>query len=103
MLHCAEEPAIAMDDFNAEVAGAEHLTDDWLMEFSPAEETAEGIRLLGLPTDWPYAEEPPRVFMQFDPLASEMGFRDSIDGYCLLLFGRDDYDVRNISYTEERS
>ena len=37
------------------------------------------------------------------PLASEMGFRDSIDGYCLLLFGRDDYDVRNISYTEERS
>lgn len=103
VLHCVEEPAIAMDDFNAEVAGAEHLTDDWLMEFSPAEETAEGIRLLGLPTDWPYAEEPPRVFMQFDPLASEMGFRDSIDGYCLLLFGRDDYDVRNISYTEERS
>ena len=55
VLHCVEEPAIAMDDFNAEVAGAEHLTDDWLMEFSPAEETAEGIRLLGLPTDWPYA------------------------------------------------
>ena len=58
VLHCVEEPAIAMDDFNAEVACAEHLTDDWLMEFSPAEETAEGIRLLGLPTDWPYAEEP---------------------------------------------
>ena len=47
VLHCVEEPAIAMDDFNAEVAGAEHLTDDWLMEFSPAEETAEGISPFG--------------------------------------------------------
>ena len=50
--------------------------------------------------EYPYRA---RVLHCVEEPAIAMGFRDSIDGYCLLLFGRDDYDVRNISYTEERS
>ena len=73
------------------------------MSFKPAAEDSDGIRLLGVPTDWNYAEPEPDVFMQYDPLEADRGFQDSVDGYVYLLFGKESDDLGDIIYREERS
>ena len=92
-----------MDGFNDEVEGIACPTDAWLMSFSEAEEDAEGLRLLGIPADWSYAEPAPAVLLQYDPLASDMSFLDSLDGYGYFLFGVRKDDWTGICYREERS
>ncbi|MCI6008387.1 hypothetical protein ACTQ3M_03660 [Oscillospiraceae bacterium LCP25S3_E10] len=103
VLYYSGQPTIVVDDFNKDVPGAEHLTNEWLMSFEPADEAGDGIRLLGVPTDWNYAEPAPDVFMQYDPLEADMGFQDSVDGYVYLLFGEKSNDLGDITYREERS
>lgn len=97
------EPDTVIDDFNAEVDGAQHLIDGWLMSFSEAEESSEGNRLLGVPADWNYDGKKPEVFLQYDPLASDMGFADNIDGYIYLVFSDDAHSLDKVEYIEERS
>lgn len=101
--YCAEDPGMAIGDFNEAVEGYEQFNEAWLMEFSPAEEDADGIRLLGVPTDWGYEEEPPQLLLQFDPLDSEMGFLDSMDGYCYLCFGENPRDLSAITFQADYS
>lgn len=97
------EPDTVVDGFNDELEGIACPTDAWLMSFSEAEEDAEGLRLLGIPADWSYAEPAPAVLLQYDPLASDMGFLDSLDGYGYFLFGARKDDWTGICYREERS
>jgi len=103
VLYYDGEPDMALDDFNEDVPGAEHLCDAWLMSFASVEDDAEGIKLFGEPADWPYGEEPPKLLMQYDPLASKMGFADSIDGYAYFAFAEDSDKLEDVTYFEERS
>ncbi|MBE6707651.1 MAG: DUF1963 domain-containing protein [Ruminococcaceae bacterium] len=103
VLYYDGEPDMVLDDFNADVTDAEHLTKGWLMNFEAAEADAEGIKLFGMPADWPYGDEPPKLLMQYDPLASGMGFRDSIDGFAYLAFAEGSDSLEDITYFEERS
>jgi len=102
VLYYDGEPDTVLDDFNADVSEAEHLTEAWLMSFETVEDDAEGIKLFGLPADWPYGDKPPKLLMQYDPLAFGMGFRDSIDGFAYLAFAEDSDALEDVSYFEER-
>lgn len=103
VLHYDGEPDTAIDDFNAEIPGAENLCNAWLMSFAEVEDDAEGIKLFGTPADWCYGEDVPRILMQYDPLASDMGFADSIDGYAYFAFAEDSDKLEDVTYFEERS
>ena len=83
------EPDTVFDRFNDIGGEYTELTRGWAMEFFPAGEEEEGLRLLGYPSDWPYAESPPELFMQYDPLASDMDFISYINGYMYLFFSPD--------------
>ncbi len=102
VLHYDGEPDTALDGFNEEIAAPENRCEAWLMSFSKVEEDAEGIKLLGEPADWPY-EETVRLLMQYDPLASDMGFRDSIDGFAYFVYADDSDELEDVTYIEERS
>ena len=91
------EPEAAIDEFNAAGEGYEAFGKAWLCDFAPADAAADGIRLLGEPSDWPYDEAPPRLLLQFDPLGSDMGFLDSLDGYVYLFWGDDVRDFSAVS------
>lgn len=103
VLYYDGEPDTAIDDFNIEIPGAENLCDAWLMSFAAVEDNAEGIKLFGTPADWCYDEEPPRILMQYDPLASDMGFADSIDGFAYFVFADGSDKLEDVTYFEERS
>lgn len=87
------EPTLAFDGFNAAVDGYEQFDTAYLMAFSEAEGDAACTRLLGVPSDWPYGQEPPALLMQFDPLDGEMGFLDRLDGFVYLFFGENGHDL----------
>ena len=97
------EPELAYDDFNAEVEGYERYTEAFLMEFEETDEDEDCTRLLGVPSDWSYGDEPPKLFMQYDPLDGEMGFLDYLDGFLYFFFGEDESDWENITLSEEYS
>ena len=97
------EPDNALDGFNADVDGFEQYTKEYLMDFAPADEDAEGTRLFGIPSDWQYGEEPPRLLLQYDPLDAPMGFLDSRDGYLYFFFGEDGADLDGVTLLEEFS
>ena len=95
------EPELAIDDFNAAVEGYERYTEAYLMQFSRADEDEICTRLFGVPSDWSYGEEPPRLLMQYDPLDNEMDFLDTIDGFVYLFFGEDERDIGAVTLKEE--
>lgn len=97
------EPELAIDDFNATVEEYERYTEAYLMEFSEAGEGEDCTRLLGVPSDWNYEDEPPRLLLQFDPLDSEMGFLDHIDGFLYFFFGKDEKKFESVTLVEEYS
>jgi len=103
VLYYDGEPDTAIDDFNDEIPGAENLCDSWLMNFAEVEDDAQGIKLFGIPAGWGYDEDVPRILMQYDPLASNMGFADSIDGYAYFAFAEDSDKLEDVTYFEERS
>lgn len=94
------EPEMVVDDFNAEVLGYESFNDAYLMEFYECEDDADCIRLLGAPSDWNYESEPNELLLQYDPLDSDMGFLDFIDGF-LYFFFRDDERNLDDAYLHE--
>ncbi|MBE6587561.1 MAG: DUF1963 domain-containing protein [Ruminococcaceae bacterium] len=95
------EPELAIDDFNDSVEGYEKYTEAYLMEFSEAEEDEDCTRLFGVPSDWNYAYEPPKLLMQYDPLDNDMGFLDDLDGFLYLFFGENEKDFNSIALAEE--
>ena len=96
-------PELAIDDFNTAVEGYEQYNDTYLMEFSETDEDEDCTRLLGIPSDWSYAYDPPELFMQYDPLDSHMGFLDSLDGFVYFFFGEDKKAFKNIMLMEDYS
>lgn len=96
------EPDMAVDDFNEDFLDEGNFADAWLMSFAEAEEDADGIKLFGVPADWSYGEEPPRLLMQYDPLASDMGFMDSIDGFAYFVFAEGSDKLEDVTFFAER-
>lgn len=101
--YSAKELELAFEDFNLAVPGYEMYGDAWQMEFYPAPEDADCTRLLGIPSDWSYPASPPALLMQYDPLDSEMGFLDTMDGFLYLFFGQDSTDLTAVTLRAEYS
>lgn len=97
------EPELAIDDFNLEVAGYETWSDAYLIEFYEVEDDEDCTRLLGVPSDWNYEQAPPKLLMQFDPLDSEMGIFNHLDGFLYFFFGEDEKDFESVTLAEEYS
>ena len=98
-----KEPELAYDDFNATVEGYEQYTQAWLMEFCEADEDDDGTKLFGSPSGWYDENEEAELLMQFDPLDSEMGFLDNMDGFLYFFFGEDRKNFDDITIYEEYS
>ena len=56
---------------------------------SCAPDDSYGIRLFGVPYDWGYAGRPPKLFMQYDPLDTDMPFMQEIDGFLYFFYDKD--------------
>ena len=97
------EPELAIDDFNLEVEGYEGFNDAYLMEFCEVDDGEACTRLLGLPSDWNYEDKPQKLLLQFDPLDSEMGFLDHLDGFLYFFFGKDEKNFEGVTLVEEYS
>ena len=97
------EPELAIDDFNTAVEDYEQYNEAYLMEFSEVDEDEICTKLFGLPSDWNYENAPPQLLMQYDPLDSEMGFLDYLDGFVYFFFGDGEKDWKNIILMEEYS
>ena len=98
---CDDKPDTVLDGFNEFDPAFSRLTQVWEMTFAPADDNAEGIRLFGVPTDWNYAEDPPKLFMQFDPLVYPLGLFDDVDGFAYFFYGDDD-NIEKIRLWVER-
>ena len=97
------EPDTVVDDFNEEVEGYSKFTKAWLMEFEECDGSEACTRLFGVPSDWNYEDSAPSLLMQFDPLDSEMGFLDHLDGFLYFAFGEDESNFDEITLLEEYS
>ena len=97
------EPDLAIDDFNAAVEDYERYTEAYLMEFSEVDEDEICTRLFGVPSDWTHEDAPPKLLMQYDPLDSQIGFLDSLDGFVYFFFCDDEKNFENIILMEEYS
>ena len=95
------EPELAIDDFNTAVDEYERYTEAYLMEFSEADENEICTKLFGNPSDWNYADDPPKLLLQYDPLDNDMDFLDTLDGFVYLFFGKDERDFSQITLQEE--
>lgn len=81
-----EEPDTVIDDFNDIDDEFQPLTEGWAMTFSDVADDSDGIRLFGTPSGWSYEEKPDKLLMQYDPLATEIPFLDSVDGYVYFFY-----------------
>ena len=97
------EPELAIDDFNASVEEYERYTDAYLMEFGEVDESEICTKLFGFPSDWNYADEPPRLLMQYDPFDNDMEFLDFMDGFLYFFFGEDPSDFGAVDLWQEYS
>ena len=97
------EPDCVVDAFNDCVADFEHLTRDYLMEFSLCDDRETCTHLFGEPDDYNYEDAPPKLFLQFDPLDTDVGFLSHLDGFIYLFFGDDVRDFSKITIMEEYS
>ena len=95
------DPELAIDGFNDAVEGYERYAEAFLMEFSEADCDEICTRLLGEPSDWNYADEPPRLLLQYDPLDNDMDFLDTLDGFLYLFFGEGERDLGQVTLHEE--
>ena len=84
-----EEPAIVLLDFNAESTIPDVMNETWLINFEVAEEAASGMKLLGVPFDWNYADPAPQLLLQYDPLDSPSDFLSEMDGMVYFFAGED--------------
>lgn len=95
------EPNTVLEDFNLEVTDYERFNEAWLMEFEETDDEEICTRLFGVPSDWNYEDEPPKLLMQYDPLDNDMDFLDYLDGFIYFFFGEDEKDLRSVYLKEE--
>ncbi len=91
-----EEPQLAINEFNEQVEEYKRFNQAYLMEFYKVDDNEDCTRLFGKPSDWNYAKEAPKMLMQFDPLDSEMGFLDFLDGFMYFFFSKDESDFNKV-------
>ena len=85
-----EEPSVVLVDFNAESNIPDQMNESWLIDFELAEEDDDsGMKLLGVPFDWNYADPAPQLLLQYDPLHSPSGFLEEMDGVAYFFAGED--------------
>ncbi len=85
-----DAPAVILDDFNAESPIPEGLNETMLIDFALAEEDNDtGMKLLGEPFDWNYADPAPQLLMQYDPLYNKSSFLSEMDGEGYFFMGKD--------------
>ena len=77
--------------------------DDYLIEFEECDDFSSGIKLFGKPNDWPFEKTDNRLFLQFDPLDSDMGIFNNLDGYIYFFFGKDNKTFKDIKIVEDVS
>lgn len=84
------EPEVVLVDFNAESNIPDKMNETWLIEFETAEEEdGSGMKLLGVPFDWNYADPAPLLLLQYDPLDSPSSFLEEMDGVAYFFAGKD--------------
>ena len=97
-------PTVVMDDFNCVVSGYEQYNDEILVEFEEVEDDATGTKLLGVPADWNYQDEPRKLFLQFDPLDPGLGIFEYIDGlFYFFFYEKDEKSFEKVTLMEEYS
>ena len=97
VIHSVEEVKIAITDFNSVSPIPNGLNDDYIIEFFKADDSYDGIKLLGYPSDWNYQNDSPALLLQFDPLdTEELDFFSSMDGYIYFFFGKDKNNFNDI-------
>lgn len=85
-----DAPEMVLVDFNAESTIPDKMNDTWLIDFEAAEEEdASGMKLLGEPFDWNYADPAPQLLLQYDPLDSPSDFLSEMDGMVYFFAGKD--------------
>ena len=96
-------PENVYDDFNSVVPGYEDYVDEYLIEFSKCDDYEGGNKLLGKPNDWNYQDEPKKLLFTFDPLDSDMGLFDYMDGVFYFFFEGKTNEFDKVSLKEEIS
>lgn len=85
-----DEPSVVIDKFNEASPIPEGLNETYLIDFEVAEEAnGLGIKLLGEPFDWNYADPAPQLLLQYDPLDSPSEFLSEMDGVVYFFAGKD--------------
>ena len=97
------EPTHVLNGFNDIVDGYEEFVDDYLIEFSECDDYETGNKLFGRPNDWNYGDEPRELLFQFDPLDSDMGIFNQLDGLIYFFFGKDRKTFKDVVLLEEIS
>ena len=98
------EPTHFIDGFNDVVEGFEQYNQDYLITFEACEDSSDGNKLLGHPSDWQYQETTDRLLFQLDPLASaEMDLFSSFDGFLYFFFDGDTIDFKKVKLIEDLS
>ena len=99
----AGEPDTIIDGFNEAVEEYEQYNHAIGITFCESEIDADGCRLLGIPSDWNYAEEPPHLLMQIDHLDETLSFLSHLDGFTYLFFGEDLEQFTDVQIMQEFS
>lgn len=97
------EPEVVLVDFNAESTIPDIMNETWLINFEVAEEAASGMKLLGVPFDWNYADPAPLLLLQYDPLDSPSSFLEEMDGVAYFFAGKDMEKFRDAVWHAEYS
>lgn len=85
-----EQPTMILGEFNAVSPIPEGLNEPWLIDFEVEnEKAASGMKLLGVPFDWNYADPAPQLLLQYDPLDSPSEFLSEMDGMVYFFAGKD--------------
>lgn len=97
------EPDTIVEDFNASVVEYERYVEPLGISFFESEVDADGCKLLGVPSDWNYEEEPPHLLLQIDHMDETLGFLPQLDGFTYLFFGEDVTGFSDVQICQEYS
>ncbi len=97
--HYDGEPNMVIEEFNEIDPEFEHLTQAFTMSFEACDESEDGHRLFGIPSsDYEPDEGDDKLLLQFDPLDTETGFLDSIDGYAYIFYDTKQEKIDGATY-----
>lgn len=97
VIYSSTEPEEAISDFNLFSPISEGINEDYSIEFFEVDDSYSGIKLLGVPADWNYLEEPRELLLQYDPLDTEgLEFFDYLDGYIYYFFKNNKRNFKDV-------